>query len=403
MKNSIYIILLFSFFLFACQKSNPEIATTDELSSISYSEKIFTQAVQIDNQVITVINDGSSSFLTSYDADGNKVWSNNIDAYIIPGNSFQDIAHVETILSPNGEIVLNMLDDTQTHKTVKFSSSGNFINEFSDVIYQTDSLFIGLDTIDLNGMSEFLANGIFPLSNGDNLAISSWTPNYPNRLVDTTIIQLSFYNNNGQFIEDRYIIINDKIVINRVFISSDDNLIFIAESSFAFITDLQGNLVGFNQLPVFEIYSFFENSKGDYIFSGGTFNNNTDYIGILFSVDKQAQVLWSKTYMNNSAWIFTSMNETTDGYLFTGFNINKVLLGMDWRTTFDIESVKAVLLKTDFRGVEQVRTVFQGMMESNVGAVALNNENITLLGGKYDRTIYSTFVLKFDQQLNIIK
>jgi len=402
----IYITLLLSIFIFACQKNEPEIAGADELSSISYSEKIYTQPVEIDNQIVSVVNDGSSTFLTSYGQDGNKIWCNSIDAHIIPGNSFEDIEYFETKANSNDEIVLNMIDAEQNHKTVTYSSSGDYIYEFSDVIYQTDSIFIGTDTIDLNGMSRFIIKSISPLSNGDNAVISSWTPDYANRLTDTTIIQLSLYTGNGQFIEDQYIIIDESIDIQKVFVASNDDLIFVAEgfngNPFIFITDIQGNFIGINtELNVFEIYSFFENSNGEYVFSAGTFNNNADYIGLLFSINRQGEGLWSKTYVNNSAWIFTSMAEMNDGYLFTGFNINKVLLGIDWRTTFDTENVKAVTLKTDFQGEELTRNILQ-TQESTVGASVLINENITFFAGKYDRSINNAIILKLNEELKII-
>jgi len=110
-------------------------------------------------------------------------------------------------------------------------------------------------------------------------------------------------------------------------------------------------------------------------------------------MNRHGQVLWSKQYLNNSAWIFTSMIEMNDGYLFTGFNINKILLDIDWRSTFNTENVKAVVLKTNFQGIEIWSNILT-ITESSVGAITLNNENLTFFGGKYDRTVHNTIVLK---------
>jgi len=301
-----------------------------------------------------------------------------------------------------------MFDDTEAHKTVKFSSLGSYINEFSDVIYQYDTLFNGNDTIALNSVSRFTANGIFPLSDGTSAVISAWAPNYMNKLTDTTIVQLSIYDNIGQFVDDRYIFINATVGVKNVFVSSTDDIIFILETpganseTYIYITDIQGNPVGLSDpLDIFEVYSFFENNKGEYLFSASSFNGSADLIGLLFSMNRQGQGLWFKQYLNKSAWIFTSMIEMNDGYLFTGFNINKVLLEIDWRTTFDAENVKAVLLKTDFLGAEVLQNMLQNT-ESTVGASVLVGENITFFGGKYDRTIHSTLILKLNQDLKII-
>lgn len=408
MKNSIYLLLFLNLLFFACQKNEPEIAGIDELSAISYSEKIFTQPIQIDNQIIAVVNDGSSTFLTSYGTDGNKIWNNSIDEYIIPGNNFQEIEYMEIKLSPSGEIVLNMLDSAQNHKTVKFSSSGDYINEFSDVIHQTDTIFIGTDTIDLNGFSRFSAKGLFSLTNNNNIVVSSYAPRFfESDLIDSTFIQLSFYNNNGQFLEDRYIIIDAPLYIKKVFISSDDDLIFVAENLngdiFIFITDLQGNLIGVNNdFQILNLYSFFENSNGEFIFTASTFNN-FDYGGLIFSINRQGQGLWDETYTNNTAWIFMSVVELNDGYIFTGFNIKKILIDVDWRYTFDIEkNVEAVVLKTDFLGEMTWHSVLQSI-GSTIGATTLIDENLIFFGGKYDgpaqnNTIQNIIILKLDKE-----
>jgi len=287
MKHSIFIILILSLFYFSCQKNDPEIAGTDELSAITYSEKIYAQPINVNNQIVSIANDGTSTFLSSYDQNGSSVWSLNIDDYIIPDQTFDEISHLELQKNNQGEILLNMLhidNREEIVKSVKFSNSGSYHNEFTDNIHQTDTIIHQADTIDLQGDSEFTANGILPLSDGTTAVISSWTTDYTDRLIDTTFIQLSIYNTNMQFIGDRYFIINASIYINNVFVSSIDDLIFIAETpagqTFIFITDQQGNFVGLNSdFQIFELYSFFENSNGEYLFSAGGFNTNADIPG----------------------------------------------------------------------------------------------------------------------------
>jgi len=95
MKYSIYTILILSLFYFSCQKNDPEIAGADELSAITYSEKIYAQPINVNNQIVSIANDGTSTFLSSYDQNGSSVWSLNIDDYIIPDQTFDKISHLE--------------------------------------------------------------------------------------------------------------------------------------------------------------------------------------------------------------------------------------------------------------------------------------------------------------------
>ena len=411
MKYSIYTILILSLFYFSCQKNDPEIAGTSELSAITYSEKIYAQPINVNNQIVSIANDGTSTLLTSYDQNGSSVWSLNIDAYIIPDQTFDDISHLELQKNNQGEIFLNMLHiDNQEEivKSVRFTNSGGYHSEFTDIIHQTDTIIHQTDTIDLQGDSEFTANGILPLSDGTTAVISSWIV----ERNDTTFIQMSRYNTSGYHISDQYFILNEIVDVGQVFISSNNSLILESVIGTAdkkiYIIDLLSNTTFSSPiLRIVELYSFYENSNGDYIFTAGTFNTSLDYLSLIISLSNQGQVLWYKNYITNSAWMFMSVTETFDGYLFTGFvTENSILRNFDWRTTFNTEIVKAIVLKTDFRANYENNVGWFSILnvaESSVGAVTLNNENLTLFGGKYDRTVYNTIVLKLDQDGKLIK
>ncbi len=410
MKYSVYTILILSFFYFSCQKNDPEIAGVDELSAISYSEKIYTQPVNINNQIISVINDGTSTFLNAYDQNGLKVWSSNIDGYIIPDLSFDDLSFLELQKNSQGEVLLNMYHvdrDEETLKSVKFTNYGIYHSEFTDYIHQTDTIIHQTDTIDLQGDSEFTANGIVALSDGTTAVISYWKPNLP----DTTFIQMSLYSTSGYHIAERYFILNETVDIGYVYISSSNSLILEsyneADDTKFYIINTQSNAIFVSPvLPIFDLYSFYENSNGHFIFTASTFNASLDYLGLVISISSQGNYLWHKTYFNSSAWMFMSTTETTDGYLFTGFDTKNILVeNFDWRTTFNTENVKAVVLKTDFQGNFENNIGWSSTLqtgESTVGAAVLNNENLTFFGGKYDRSIHNTIILKLNQDGTVI-
>ncbi len=397
MKHSIFIILILSLFYFSCQKNDPEIAGTDELSAITYSEKIYAQPINVNNQIVSIANNGTSTFLSSYDQNGSNIWSLNIDDYIIPDQTFDEISYLELQKNNQGEILLNMFhSDKQEEilKSVKFTNYGTYHSQFTDNIHQTDTIIHQADTIELQGNSEFIANGILPLSDGTTAVISSWITDR-----DTTFFQMSRYNTGGYHISDRYFIINEIVDVNHVYVSSSNNLIlesFIGsvEKKIYIIDVLNDTTFSSLPLPIFDLYSFHERSNGELVFSASTVNNDLDNIGMIISLGPRGNYLWHQTYAINSAWIFMSITEILDGYIFTGFDIKKVLSpGIDWRSTFNTENVKAVVLKTNFQGIEIWSNIL-AITESSVGAITLNNENLTLFGGKYDRTVHNTIVLK---------
>ncbi len=328
MKNSIYIVLFFSYLLFGCEKSNPEIAGTDELNVLSYSEKIFAQPVQADDQIITLTNTGGYTFLKAFNENGDTVWTNNVSRHIITGEEFSTIDYLKTILSQNDDIMLNMLNDEEHYKSVRFSSSGNLISEIDDFTHQTDTLFIGNDTIDIQGNSKFVAIGFVTLSGGTTAVISSWSTG----AVDTTFVQLSRYDQNGYFIGNRYYVLSETVDINNVYISSSNSLILETNSSLTgetklYIVNTLSNIVYVSPvLPIFDLLSFYENSNGHFILTASTFNSSTDYLGRVITLDNQGNYLWQKTFQNNSAWLFMSVTELPDGYIFTGFDTKNILI-----------------------------------------------------------------------------
>lgn len=410
MRNLTLITVIIGLFLFSCQKIEPEIASPDELSSLNYSEKIYAQPIIVNNQVISLGNDRSSTFLTAYNADGENVWRSSVDDYIIPGQNFDNISYVELKSNTDGNLLLNMIqydDFSETIKSVRFSNQGDYMSDFTDTIHQTDTIFIQNDTIALPIESMFIGSGVVALSDGSIAVVSYWSPT----VIDTTFVQMSIYNESGTHTGEQYYILPETVDVYSIFISKSNLLILESVNSqdntkFYIINRGNHNVSVSDPLPIFGLNTFFENSKGEFIFTSGTFSANLDYYGLVVCINNQGEYLWHETYADNSAWIFMSTTETTDGYLFTGFNYNARLLGdIDWRITFNDKNVKAVVVKTDFRGKYKNDIGWSSIlpiMESSVGAVVLNNEVISLFAGKYDRTIYSTIMLKLDDKGKIL-
>ncbi|MEN8120714.1 MAG: hypothetical protein ABFS35_10220 [Bacteroidota bacterium] len=411
MKYSVYTVLILSFFYFSCQKNNPEIAGTNELSAVTYSEKIYTQPISINNQVVSLVNDGTSTLLNGYDLNGSKIWSTNTDGYIIQDLTYDDITKLELQKNNQGEILLNMMhgeSQDMVLKSVKFTNYGSYHSEFTDIVRQTDTIFYQTDTISLPKLSQFSANGIVPLSNGSTAVISSWKQ----WLVDTTLIQMSVYDDPvGSRVSDRYFKLNGNVEINHVYISSHDHLVLEATDTINrtllyFVDISTGTVFSSSPLPIFDLFSFYENANGEFILIASTLFN-LEYRSHVICLNTEGVGLWSKTFVNNASWMFNSVTETSNGYIFTGFMTeNSLLNNFDWRTTFDKENVKAMILKTDFQANFENDIGWFSILdvaESSVGAVTLSNANLTLFGGKYDRTVHNTFILKLDNEGKIIQ
>lgn len=409
MKSLFLIFAMLGVFFFSCKEIIPEIASPDELSSMNYLEQIYTQPIKQGNTVISLVNDESSTYLTAYDADGASIWKTAVDDYIIPGQNFDDIASVQLKNNADGNIFLNMMQfdhNGEVLKSVRFSSQGVFLNEYTDVVHQTDTIFYQADTIAFPQGSNFIGSGLVPLLDGNTAIVSSC-----NSVVDTTFVQLSVYDKTGAHAGDQYFILPDSVYILHVYSSKSNRLILESvnyqdEIKF-YIINLENQQVNVSPvLPIWGLNSFFENSKGEFVFTSGTFNKDIDYFGLVICLSSTGNVLWYQTYADNTAWIFMSTTETADGYLFTGFSVNvRLLEDIDWRSTFNTEQVKAVVVKTDARGKYKNKIGWSKtiqIMGSSVGAQLLNNEQLTFFGGKYDQTIHSTMVLKLGNEGNII-
>ncbi|MBN1250530.1 MAG: hypothetical protein JXR51_14860 [Bacteroidales bacterium] len=414
MKNLIILTVFLLFIFSSCEKIEPLIADKSEIPINFYYEQIYVQPIIVDNQIVAVINDNVSTFLISYDAEGNKNWEKNIDSYVIDNQEYKNIYKLNLTLNRNSEIILNMIagDYMQTVKLVKFDKQGNFINQFTDNIHHPDTIFFNdnlgnADTLTNDSIPVFYARKILSLSDGKTLVLA----HEKSPLIDSTVFQFSFYDTNGNFIEDKYSFIEEadnQYDINHIYLTSDDKLALLFDlpnnvKAFA-LMDLNGNLL---YIPVlvpsaFNIFSFYENTDGNFIYTGQTFGGNSVLTGLIFCINRDGDILWQENYQQNIASIFLSVYELSDGYLFTGFNSTSLETNLDWRNSFINEKdAKAILLKTDFEGKMVWENMIQTQQESTFGAVSIFSDKITFFGQKISNNIVNTMFFNLDSQGNI--
>jgi hypothetical protein len=406
MKYSYLIIFLFISLSYSCEKSNPEIAASDELSSISYQEKIYTQPIIVGNQIISIQNKENTNFLTAFNSDGSIEWSTDVDDYILSGTDFNNVLYLFLSKNKNNEIFLNFYSEnnngTEIIKTVRFNNSGEFISQFTDSIHQNIPNFV-------SAARRFSGQGILPLDNG-NVAVVSSLPVIANQ---QTLIQMSEYNADGEHINDTTYTIDELVNPLQVFLASNGRLVFQTGSEFGvtrfvIFNPENGETFTSPEFPIFDLLSFYENSKGDFIITASAFVDNLDYYGIIISISSNAEYLWHQVYTEQTAWLLTSITETSNGYIFTGFDITGQLLNeLDWRSSLDDEKVFGIIIKTDFNGKINQNTGWSYRIMSPAStacAAVLQNETggYTVLGGKYDREIHSTMVLKINEMGEII-
>ncbi len=397
-----YLIIIFGALLFySCEKSNPEIAGTDELSSISYQEKIYVQPIVVDNQIVSVQNKGNSNFLTAFSNTGSKEWSIEVNDYIIQGTNYDNVPYLFLSKNKNNEIFLNFFNEksngTEIIKTVRFSQTGEFISHFTDSIHQNIPGFV-------SAARRFTGLGVLPLDNGNVAVVSSLTA----LTNQQTYIQMSEYNSAGEHINDTTYTIDQIFNPYKVFLASNNRLVFrtgdgFGITRFVVFNPETGEIFTSPEFPVFDLLSFYENSKGDFIFTASAFVDDLTYYGIIISISSNAKYLWHQVYTENTAWLLTSVNELSDGYIFTGFDITGQLLNeLDWRSSLDNEKVFGIVMKTDFNGKINQNTGWSYRImspASTAGAAVLQNETggYTVFGGKFDRDIHSTMILKLNE------
>ncbi len=408
MRRAIFPILFFIVLInFACEKEDPEIATLDELSSFTISKSFVCQPLAYDNNIVAVVSTDNQLSLQSYSASGDSLWEQSLNPYLPTGISFNDIEKLDFKKDQQGNLIFsmaaNVLDEQNSKtnhyfKTIKFNQGGGYQWQLEDSIHQRDTIIIQQDTIDLVGMEYFTPVGSVFLSNGNLVAVSSLEAD----ALDSTYLQFSEYNASGQFIADNYYKIEGKRDFIDIYCSSDDHLFMVnstdgAGTSFL-MTDMQATVIF--DLPVdgllIDTYFFHENSNGNYVISASFVDNTAVRRGAILAINNAGVLLWSRVFEKNPSLIMLSVNETSDGYIFSGFNSNSLLIeSFDWRTTFFEEEHHAVILKTDLSGQGQWQQILNTIFYS-AGAITIGNSPLSLFAGRYERSLNSIFILKFN-------
>jgi len=407
MKQIIYTLISFSFLMMvACEKGDPEIATLDELSAINISESFMCQPLSYNDHLVAWVDNNSLNYLCSYDIQGNKLWQRSVDEFIMPGLTYYDVNYLNLAKSANGGIIMEMFMSrynqsqqlvNQIIKGVNFDASGNFLWQFTDSIHQPDTMIINLDTIQVN--ADFIAGGFVHLSTGNHLVVSSQIDTN----IDSTYIQLTTYGSNGVFINNNYLKIQGTRTIHDVYLTSKDELFIynsISDISQSYILlDLSGNIifeVAPPNLSFYENYFFHETSQGNFIISSSFFDEVANFKGVVFCINSSGNLLWSNNIDNPQALMMMSVQEKSDGLIFSGFNTGTALLaGVDWRTTFAQNKYTAVIQKTTLDGNIVWMKPLQ-IMSSTVGAATIGADHIGFFAGRYENATKNIYLLKLD-------
>ena len=414
MKNIIFLFIITLFVFISCERIEPEIADNSEIPVKNYHEQIYAQPIIVDEQIISVIKNGTSVYLKSYDKNGSLNWQQNIDKHIFAGQTFDDVENTRLYikLNQNNEIVLN-IDNFDNVKLIRFDKQGNYLNQFEQTVHQPDTIFFEnsfsiRDTITdtHDSIPYFNINETFTLSDGKILIIS----HEKSELMDSTIFQFSFYNANGDIIDHNYSFFRKKFPDQyyiRNFLDSKDNLLFVIEwlneNPGIFKVNINTKEEDYLEIPLpfSNLFTFFEDTENNYIFTGEIYNENTSsYSSLIFKINPTGDILWSKMYQTQLAPIFLSVNETSDGYIFTGFNTPKNYDDdVDWRDTQGFikeRNAQAIVLKTNKAGVKiwEYTTSFQ--QESTFGAATLFTDKYTFFGQRVNNGIINTVFIDMD-------
>lgn len=406
MKIRYLIIVIWTLLFYSCEKSNPDIAGTNELSSISYQEKIYAQPIVVDNQIVSVQNKDNVNYLTAFNNTGSIEWSIDINNYIVSGTNYDNVPYMFLSKNKNSDIFLNFFSDnnygSEIVKTVRFSKAGEYISQFTDSVHQNIPDFV-------SAARRFTGLGVLSLDNG-NIAVVSALSILNNQ---QTFIQMSEYNSDGAYLNDTIYALDELINPTQVFLASNNRLVFetgdgFGISRFVVFNTETGEMFTSPDFPIFDLLSFYENSQGNFIITASAFVDDLTYYGLIISISPNAEYLWHQVYTDKTAWLFSSVTELSDGYIFTGFDITGQLLNeFDWRSSLDNEKAFGIVMKTDFNGVMNENTGWSYRIVSpatTAGAVVLPDENggFTVFGGKYDRDIYSTMILKLNEMGEIV-
>lgn len=412
MKNSFNLLIIISIIATAsCEKIDTEIATVDELSAISYSENIMCQPIKYKNYIVALTNKNGSSYLSSYDIQGNIQWKKPVDEYSIPGVGFDLIRNLTLEKTPTEETVLEMYfsyreatnaAESLVIKTVGFDSTGQYLWQMIDTIHQPKNINIGPVVTPVNPFFRYV--DMVHLSDGNHLVISAM----PDRNNDSTYIQVSAYDISGLFAKNVYMKIPGVRTVKEAFLTSENNLLLFSEieniSQLYTLMDFGSNIIFEIKSPafIFDHFLIYESSKGNFIISASTIDNTGSYIGNVFSFDKTGIPLWTKTYSNSPTMIMMSVQEKEDAYIFSGFTSGTtILIAFDWRDTFTQNEYHSVIQKIDLSGKVLWINTISGITNT-AGAISIGDENISFYLGKYDNSIKSIYLVKLDSSGNII-
>jgi hypothetical protein len=409
MRNFAFIILFSIFGLMSCKKEEPVIADPMELAITSLSENFICQPVAFDNSVVAVINEKNQTYLCNYDNAGRKIWQNQIDQYALGSLTIQNMQKIDLKKDAQNNIIMSMnatlVDQnqkiiSQKVKLVKFDQGGIFLNERTDSIHQPKGIRIQQDTISMTGKGPFVAQGIVCLSGGNYAIIST----FADATTDSTYLQVSSYNSSLTFASARYFRMKGQRTFIDIYSDSSDHLFLISTLKGStmtdfLLTDLNGNLI-FN-IPttgyVLDSYFFKETRSGQYVVSTSFLNSTVELRGVVVCLTKTGQAVWANLFDLNPSWIMLSMNELPDGYIFSGFNSDAILLkGVDWRTTFTENPHQAVILRTGTDGREVWHRIMDGNFTS-AAAISIGTNPISCFGGKYEASGKNMFLVKLTE------
>jgi hypothetical protein len=376
-----------------------------ELEVSTFNENLICQPVSYTNSMIALINKENISYLSNYNGNGEKLWQENVDGYALGSLSVQDSKDIDLLKDTEDNLLLTMYRPeisptnviiAQNVKLVKFNQNGNFIWQITDTIHQPDTIFIEQDTIVREPLGKFKAANIVCLSGGNYAIVSSLKSNK----VDSTYIQVSVYNSNAGFVTDTHYKILGLRNMVKIYTTSNDRLVLItnregAATSNFLLMDLSGNIIYDNpaQVKIEDSYFFCQNNRGQLIISFSFLNSGGNLRGALVALGASG-VVWTNLHDETPAWIMTSINEVSDGYLFSGFSAEILSPGFNWQTTFLTGEHRAVILKTDFSGNE----VWNKILDTNfysAGAVSLGNSPISFFGGRYEASGEKLFLIKY--------
>ena len=408
MRYKIILVIGTSLLVFfaGCNKT-AEVADIKDISATTLQEAIVCQPVGGNNDLIAVIYENEEARLCSYNVNNETdsyKWNNSVEQYGFNDESpiFSPILNLRQ--NENKALFLQLAVPRNRGgyiKSVKFNQGGDFQWQLVDSIHQPDSIFFGTDTIDLVSKN-FRYGGQVNLDNGGASVISS----VDSVSIDSTYLQLTHYNSDGNFTHNTYLRFKESSIITDVYNTSDNNLLLIANqrrsnlSRFTLI-DTTGNIF-FElepELLILKTHFFYENSDGNYIISFSYLEGSNLAHGTIFCVDKTGRVLWYfVSDIGSSGSLLLTINEQNDGYMFSGVKTGSAFF--DWRDNFNEYDYQAVLMKTDLTGNIQWQNndLFNNSYFRSAGAGVIIDDNINFFIGRDDGPIKNVAILKLDAE-----